>query len=272
MSFLLAGDYLGAVTNDLNIATSAVNKGETLIDTGQTLDAMGTQVIIIRHSKTGAPHLLANHVKASVINGGDGTNEHPTQALLDMFTIQQHKKSFEGLKVVIVGDIASSRVARSNVFALTKLGAEVVLAGPSTLLSGNMESLGGAVKTTVNVSDAIIDADVVMGLRIQKERHKAAAFPSLPEYIKFFGVTKEMMRRAKPDAIIMHPGPTNRGVELCADLIDGDQSVITEQVENGVAMRMAILQSLVEANAHNHRLDSILGKQANFHNPLELAC
>jgi len=240
MSFLLAGEYLGAKVDDLGIATSSVSKGESLIDTGVNLDYMGINIMVIRHSMTGAPHLLAKNVSASVINGGDGSNEHPTQALLDMYTIQEKKGDFKDLKVTILGDIANSRVARSNAFGLVKLGAKVTLAGPATLISKDMAVLG--VDVTTNIKEAITDADVVMGLRIQLERQKAHPFPSLEEYAKFFGVNKELFKYAKKDALLMHPGPVNRGVELTSDIIDGENSVIYEQAENGVAVRMAILK------------------------------
>ncbi|MCL2372545.1 MAG: aspartate carbamoyltransferase catalytic subunit [Defluviitaleaceae bacterium] len=243
MSFLLAGEYLGAYADDLNIATSSVTKGETLIDTGLTLEAMGTDIIIIRHGMTGSAHLLAQNVSCSVINGGDGTNEHPTQALLDVFTIAEHKPSFEGLNVTIVGDIANSRVARSNIFALNKLGANVILAGPSTLHNANMRALGTEIYTDIN--RAVKNADVIMGLRVQLERHKACQFPSLAEYAKFFGVNNQTLKHAKEDVLIMHPGPVNRGVEISSQTMDSPHSVIYDQVENGVAMRMAILKYLV---------------------------
>lgn len=246
MSFMLAGDYLGAIVKDLGVATSSVNKGESLIDTGVTLDQMGINTMIIRHSQTGAAHILAKNVKASVINAGDGTNEHPTQALLDLFTILDYKKKFEGLNVTILGDIAHSRVARSNVFALTKLGAKVTLAGPSTLVSSSMKSLG--VEVTTNIPKAIENADVVMGLRIQFERQKSMPFPSLREYSSLFGVNSKVLQYAKKDVLVMHPGPVNRGVELSTEIIDGENSVINIQVKNGVAVRMAILKLLNEAN------------------------
>jgi len=243
MSFLLAGEYLGAYADDLNIATSSVAKGETLIDTGLTLEAMGVDAIVIRHSMAGSAHLLARNVKCCVINGGDGSNEHPTQALLDAFTIWEHKHEFEGLNVTIVGDVANSRVARSNIFLLTKLGANMTIAGPATLLNGNMRALG--VHMTTDVAEAIKSADVIMGLRVQLERHKACQFPSLHEYAKFFGIDLELLRHAKKDAIIMHPAPVNRGVEISSGVMDCEASVIYEQVENGVAMRMGILQTLI---------------------------
>ncbi|MCL1787098.1 MAG: aspartate carbamoyltransferase catalytic subunit [Defluviitaleaceae bacterium] len=246
MSFLLAGEYLGAYADDLNIATSSVAKGETLIDTGLTLEAMGVNAIVMRHSMTGAAHLLAQNVKCSVINGGDGSNEHPTQALLDAFTIWEHKQDFEGLNVTIVGDIANSRVARSNIFLLTKFGARVTLAGPATLLNGNMRTLGA--NMTTNVAEAIQNADVIMGLRVQLERQKGQ-FPSLAEYAKFFGINLELLRHTKKDAIIMHPAPVNRGVEISSGVMDCEASVIYQQVENGVAMRMAILDTLIGGQA-----------------------
>lgn len=240
MSFMLAGDYLGAMVKDLGVATSSVNKGESLIDTGVTLDQMGINVMIIRHSMTGAANILAKNVNASVINAGDGTNEHPTQALLDLFTILEYKKKFEGLNVTILGDIAHSRVARSNVFGLTKLGAKVTLAGPSTLVSNSMKSLG--VNVTTDIASSIKNADVVMGLRIQFERQKSMPFPSLREYSSLFGINSDILKHAKDDVLVMHPGPVNRGVELSTDVIDGKHSVINVQVKNGVAVRMAILK------------------------------
>ena len=246
MSFMLAGEYQGAIVKDLGVATSSVSKGESLIDTGINLDQMGTNIMIIRHQMTGAPHILAKNVNASVINAGDGSNEHPTQALLDLFTILEHKGKFEGLKVVILGDIAHSRVARSNAFGLTKLGAKVTLAGPSTLVSNSMASLGVTVST--DIKEAIKDADVVMGLRIQFERQKNMPFPNLREYSNLFGVNSEILKNAKKDVLVMHPGPVNRGVELSTDVIDGENSVINVQVKNGVAVRMAILKLLSENN------------------------
>ena len=242
-SFSLAGKYLGATVQDLGVSTSSVNKGESLIDTGKTLDQMGVKVMIMRHSMTGAPHILAKNVSAHVINAGDGSNEHPTQALLDLFTILEYKKYFEGLKIAIIGDISHSRVARSNVFGLSKLGANVTLAGPSTLLGGS--GLLG-VKTTPDVKDAVKDADIVMGLRIQFERQKTTAFPDLAEYRELFGINKEILKYAKKDVLIMHPGPVNRGIELSTDIIDGENSVINIQVKNGVAVRMAILKLLYQ--------------------------
>lgn len=242
-SFSLAGKYLGAAVQDLGVGTSSVKKGESLIDTGKTLDQMGVDVMIMRHSMTGAPHILAKNVSAHVINAGDGSNEHPTQALLDLFTILEYKKSFQGLKVAIIGDISHSRVARSNVFGLTKLGATVTLAGPSTLLGGT--GLLG-VKTTDDIKEALRDADIVMGLRIQFERQKTTAFPDLGEYRQLFGINSELLRYAKEDALIMHPGPVNRGIEFSTEVIDCKNSVINVQVKNGVAVRMALLKLLCQ--------------------------
>ncbi len=246
MSFMLACDYLGATPEDLGIATSSVNKGESLIDTGVTLDNMGIDAMVIRHSLTGASHLLAKNVSASVINAGDGSNEHPTQALLDMFSIMEAKGKIEGLNISIVGDIANSRVARSNAIGLSKLGANVTLAGPSTLLPKNMNVLGRNVKVVHNVEEGIKDADVVMGLRVQFERQKQVPFPNNREYHYFFGVKEDMLSLAKDDVIIMHPGPVNRGVELSSSVIDAKNSIINEQVKNGVAVRMAILDLLLK--------------------------
>ncbi len=242
-SFALAGKYLGATVQDLGVSTSSVSKGESLIDTGKTLDQMGVEIMIMRHNKTGAPHILAKNVAAHVVNAGDGSNEHPTQALLDLFTIRERKGGFEGLKVAIIGDISHSRVARSNVFGLQKLGAEVTLAGPSTLLGG-AAALG--VKVTPDVREAVRGADVVMGLRVQFERQKKMPFPGVNEYRNLFSVNSQMLAEAKPDVLIMHPGPVNRGVEFPTEVIDSKNSVINIQVKNGVAVRMAILKLLVE--------------------------
>ncbi|MDR2903737.1 MAG: aspartate carbamoyltransferase catalytic subunit [Clostridiales bacterium] len=252
VSFMMAGEYLGAKINDLGISTSSVSKGESLADTGANLDQMGIDIMIIRHGMTGAAHLLSKNVKASVINAGDGTNEHPTQALLDLFTIHERLGGFKDLKVAILGDIAHSRVARSNVFGLTKLGAKVILAGPSTLISNTMKSLG--VEVTSHIAEAVNGADVVMGLRIQMERQKAAAFPNLREYSGLFGLNADLLKKyAKKDALVMHPGPVNRGVELSTEIIDGRQSVIYVQVKNGVAVRMALLKLLA-----NHKRGGVL--------------
>lgn len=244
MAFTMAGTYLGAYVADLGVASSSVQKGESLVDTGITLDSMGIDYMIMRHNMSGASHLLAKNVKASVINAGDGANEHPTQALLDFYTIYEKKGGFKNLKVTIVGDIAHSRVARSNVFGLTKLGAKVTLAGPGTLTAKSMEKLGCTVMTDVEA--AVKDADIVMALRIQLERQKGGLFPNLREYSQIYGLNEEMFGRAKPDALLMHPAPVNRGVELMPELMDSKVSVIDEQVTNGVAVRMAILALLHE--------------------------
>ncbi|MGI6200211.1 MAG: aspartate carbamoyltransferase catalytic subunit [Christensenellales bacterium] len=242
MSFELASKYMSAAAANISASASSVAKGETLIDTGATLDQMGTDVIIIRHPMSGAPHLLAQHVKASVINAGDGMNEHPTQCLLDLFTIQRKLGGVEGLKVAIVGDVAHSRVARSNLWAMTKLGAEVVLAGPRTLVPQELAASGARI--TYDVDEAVRGADVVMGLRIQRERQQSGLFPSVREYAALFGIDERRMALAKPHAMIMHPGPVNRGVEMTSAMVDSEDSVIREQVRNGVAVRMALLYML----------------------------
>lgn len=248
LSFELASKYMSANAANITASGSSVTKGETLIDTGKTIDMMGTDVIIIRHPMSGAPHLLARNVEASVINAGDGMNEHPTQALLDMLTIREVKGDIKGLKVAIIGDIYHSRVARSNIWGLTKLGAEVCVAGPSTLLPPGLERTGAKVYSTVQ--EALIEADVVMGLRIQLERQKKGLFPTTREYAKFFGVDEKRLSLAKQDALVLHPGPVNRGVEFSSGVIDGEQSWINEQVTNGVAVRMAILYLLTRRNSN----------------------
>lgn len=260
MSFALASKYLGADFTDLGASTSSLSKGESLIDTGITLDQMGTDIIIMRHSMSGSPHVLARNINASVVNAGDGTNEHPTQALLDFLTIMEHKKSFEGLKIAIIGDINHSRVARSNVFGLNKLGANVVLAGPSTLVSQGMETLG--VKVTNDIREAVKDADVVMGLRVQLERQKVGLFPDLREYSQLFGVDNEVLSLAKKDVLLMHPGPVNRGVELTSEVINGKHSVINKQVKNGVAVRMAVLTLLKQGRSKKEE-DTIIYEFVN---------
>lgn len=242
LSFELASKYLGAVAANIAASGSSVAKGETLIDTARTIEAMAADVVIIRHSSSGAPHLITQYADVSLVNAGDGMNEHPTQALLDMMTIQELKGGLAGLKVAIVGDVKHSRVARSNIYGLHKMGAEVVLAGPSTLMPSQVEELG--VKAYHDVERAIEGADVVMGLRIQLERQKKGLFPTVREYNKYFGVDERRLAMAKPDAILMHPGPVNRGVELNASIVDGAQSVINRQVTNGVCVRMAVLNLL----------------------------
>lgn len=242
LSFELASKYLGATAANIAASGSSVAKGETLIDTAKTIDQMAADVIIIRHSASGAPHLVAQYTRASVVNAGDGMHEHPTQALLDLMTIQEKKGGIKGLRVAIVGDVKHSRVARSNIYGLHKLGADVVLGGPSTLMPAEIEAMG--VPVCYNVDRAVQGADVVMGLRIQLERQKKGLFPTVREYHRFFGVDERRLALAAPDAIVMHPGPVNRGVELSADVIDGPQSVICEQVTNGVCVRMAVLHLL----------------------------
>ena len=248
-SFIAASEYLGADIDDLNVSTSSVNKGEGLIDTAKNLENMGIEVIIVRHGMTGAPHIIAKNSNVSVINAGDGVNEHPTQSLIDMFTILENKGTLEGLKVAIIGDIKHSRVARSNAFGLTKMGANVVLAGPSTMITNNMKAIG--VEVTSDLKSAVKDADVIIGLRIQLEREKDGMFPDIREYSQLFGINKELVSLAKDDVLIMHPGPVNRGVEMNSDIIDGNNSVILEQVKNGVAIRMAVIKLLMGRRANN---------------------
>ena len=243
VSFELASKYLGATAANISASGSSVSKGETLIDTVKTIDAMAADVIIVRHSESGAPQLISKYVDASIINAGDGMNEHPTQALLDMMTIVEKKNRIDGLKVAIVGDVKHSRVARSNIYGLKTMGAEVVLAGPTTLMPSHLEDLG--VKAYNDVEKAVEGADVVMGLRIQLERQKKGLFPTVREYTKYFGINERRLKLAKPDAILMHPGPVNRGVELTADIVDGESSAINEQVTNGVCIRMAVLNRIV---------------------------
>ena len=238
-SFELAAKYLGAGTVNISASSSSVQKGETLIDTGYTLDAMKNDFIIIRHPMGGAPYLLAKTVKASVLNAGDGMNEHPTQALLDMCTMREHFGKIEGLKVAILGDIKHSRVAKSDLFGLTRLGAEVKMYAPETLIPKGIDRLGA--KLCSSREEAVEGADVVMGLRIQLERQQAGNFPSLNEYAEFYGVNEKVLSLASPDAIVMHPGPVNRGVELTSAVIDDGKSRIEDQVLSGVAVRMALL-------------------------------
>ncbi|MDD6762230.1 MAG: aspartate carbamoyltransferase catalytic subunit [Clostridiales bacterium] len=242
LSFELAAKYMSANAANITSSGSSVAKGETLIDTAETINAMGTDILVMRHNLSGAPHSISKLVDASVVNAGDGMNEHPTQALLDMLTMIEHKGHIEGLKVAIVGDIYHSRVVRSNIYGLTKLGAEVTLGGPTTLMPMGIDKMG--VKVYDNVHEAIVDADVVMALRIQLERQKKGLFPSIREYFRYFGIDEQRLRLAKPDAIVMHPGPVNRGVELSTAVIDGDRSVITNQVTSGVAVRMAVMYLL----------------------------
>jgi aspartate carbamoyltransferase catalytic subunit len=241
-SFEVAEKRLSADTLNFASSSSSVTKGETLFDTARNLMAMAPDYIVIRHPNSGAPHRLAGVVPASIINAGDGINEHPTQALLDAFTMRQHFGRLAGLKVVIAGDIRHSRVARSNAFLLGKMGAEVRFAAPASLLPAGVEELGG--QTFVRLEPALEGADVVMMLRIQRERQRGTNFPSLREYYDFFALTAERLELAAPHAVVMHPGPMNRGVEIDSLVADGPRSVILEQVTNGVAIRMAILYLL----------------------------
>lgn len=241
-SFEIAGKRLSADVINLSVSTSSVSKGETLLDTVKNLEAMHPDVIVVRHSASGAPHFIARHTRAGVVNAGDGLHEHPTQALLDAFTIRRAKGHLAGLVVAISGDIAHSRVARSNALLLTRMGATVRVCAPRTLLPANMEQYG--VTVFDSLAAAVDGADVVMMLRIQHERLTEALIPSTREYARTFGLNRAMLARAKPDAIVMHPGPMNRGVEIDADVADGPNSVVLDQVEAGVAVRMAVLYLL----------------------------
>ncbi|MBR9979671.1 MAG: aspartate carbamoyltransferase catalytic subunit, partial [Desulfatitalea sp.] len=238
-SFDIAAKRLSADSISLSGDMSSLVKGETLLDTARNLEAMRPDVVVLRHAFSGAPHYLAKRLKASVINAGDGTHAHPSQALLDMLTVRQRKGALLGLKVAIIGDIAHSRVARSNCAGFTKMGAHVTLAGPPTMMPKGVESLGATVAPTVDA--AVTDADVVMMLRIQKERLKPFSMSTEREYARCFGLNRQRLALAKKDALVMHPGPMNRGVEIAPDVADGPQSIILDQVTNGVAVRMALL-------------------------------
>jgi len=241
-SFELAAKRLSTDVINFSVPTSSVVKGESLIDTALTVQALGADFIIIRHSSSGVPHLLAKKLVASVINAGDGTNEHPTQALLDAFTIKEKKGKIERLKIAIVGDIIHSRVAKSNIYSLTKLGARVRLIGPPTLIPKEIEGLG--VDVFHDMEHGMKDVDVVMMLRIQMERQGKGFFPSTEEYFKNWGLTLERLSLAKDDVIVMHPGPMNRGIEITSEIADGPKSVILDQVTNGIAVRMAVMYLL----------------------------
>lgn len=241
-SFELAGKYMSADTINIAPSTSSIVKGESLIDTGKTLEAMGCDIIIIRHKEAGAPALLARNVAVRVINAGDGIHEHPTQALLDCLTIREKKGGFKGLKIVIVGDILHSRVARSDIHAFVKLGAHVRVVGPPTLIPPGMVEMG--VEVYYNIEEALVDADVVNILRIQLERQQRGLFPTLREYARMYGINDKRLSLAKKDVLVIHPGPINRGVEISPDIADGIMSAINEQVTNGVAVRMALLYLL----------------------------
>lgn len=241
-SFEIAGKWLSADVINISASTASVAKGESLLDTGKTLQAMHPDVVVIRHPVPGAPKILADHLQASVINAGDGAHEHPTQALVDLFTIRERLGRLQGLKVAIVGDIAHSRVARSNIQAMRKVGMEVRVAGPATLLPRHPEQLG--TEATTDMNQAIADVDVIMMLRLQTERQGTTLLPSLREYSRLFGLTVERLKRAKGGVLIMHPGPINRGVEIAPEVADGPYSLILDQVTNGVAIRMALLYLL----------------------------
>ena len=241
-SFELAGKRLGADVMNMSVATSSVKKGETLIDTAMTLNAMRPDMIVVRHSQAGAVHLLARKVDCAVINAGDGAHEHPTQALLDALTIRRNKGRIDGLNIAICGDILHSRVARSNIILLTALGARVRVVAPTTLLPAGVERMG--VEVFRDMRAGLKDADIVMMLRLQRERMNGAFVPSVREYFHFFGLDAEKLKLARPDALVMHPGPMNRGVEIDSAIADGPQSLIREQVEMGVAVRMAVLEAL----------------------------
>ena len=241
-SFELAGKRLGADVMNMSVATSSVKKGETLLDTAVTLNAMRPDIIVVRHARAGAVHLLAKKVDCSVVNAGDGAHEHPTQALLDALTIRRNKGKIAGLTVAICGDILHSRVARSNILLLSALGARVRVAGPSTLLPLGIERMG--VEVFRDMRAGLEGADIVMMLRLQRERMQGGYIPSAKEYFRFFGLDEAKLKYAKPDALVMHPGPMNRGIEIDSSVADGDRSLIREQVEMGVAVRIAVLEAL----------------------------
>ena len=248
-SFESAAKILGADTTNFTVAQSSITKGESLLDTAKTIQAMNVDLVVVRHSSSGAADFLADTLKASVINGGDGQHAHPTQALLDLFTIQERIGDIKGKKVVIVGDIVHSRVARSNAIGLKKMGAEVTLVGPPTLLPPEMSYLG--IKLSHDLDKELPGADVVMALRLQLERQQSGLFPSIREYGKLYGLSIDRIKKTEKQTIIMHPGPMNRGVEIASDLADSVQSVIEEQVTNGVAIRMALIYLLIGGGTSN---------------------
>lgn len=260
-SFEIAAKRLSADVVNVAVASSSVVKGESLIDTGKTLEAMKADFIIIRHGLAGAPAVLARNLHASIINAGDGFHEHPSQGLLDLYTIVEKKKNIKGLKVLLVGDILHSRVAKSNIWGLTKLGAEVRVSGPPTLIPSRITDLG--VKVFYNLDEALKDVDVVNILRIQLERQQDNLFPSVHEYIELYQVTADRLKAAKPDVMIMHPGPMNRGIEISSEVADGPNAVIYEQVTNGIAVRMAILYLLSGKKdmKKNHQIEEKNGEQ-----------
>jgi len=242
-SFEIAGKRLSADVINISASTSSAVKGESLLDTAYNLEAMNPDLLIVRHGVSGAPHMIAKHIKCPVINAGDGAHEHPTQALLDLLTIREHSKQLAGLKVAIVGDIAHSRVARSNIHAMLKCGMEVTVVGPPTMIPVGIECLG--VKVLHNLEEAVSQMDVVMMLRIQLERQNEGLFPSFREYSNQFCLTADKLRNSRKDILIMHPGPVNRGIEIALDIMEGPHSVILDQVNNGVALRMALMYLLL---------------------------
>jgi aspartate carbamoyltransferase catalytic subunit len=239
LSFDIAAKRMSADTFSISASTSSTTKGESLADTAKNIEAMMPDIIVMRHPSSGASNYLANRINTSVINAGDGTHEHPSQGLLDLMTVKEHKGKIKGLKVAIIGDISHSRVAHSDIIGFSKMGANVFVSGPATLIPKKISRLGARVCTTIE--EAVNNADVVMPLRIQKERQSDPLIPSFREYAAFFGINREILKVAKPDALVMHPGPINRGVELAPDVADGSQSVILDQVTNGVAIRMALM-------------------------------
>ena len=239
LSFDIAAKRMSADTFSISASTSSTTKGESLADTAKNIEAMMPDIIVMRHPSSGASNYLANRINTSVINAGDGTHEHPSQGLLDLMTVKEHKGKIKGLKVAIIGDISHSRVAHSDIIGFSKMGANVFVSGPATLIPKKVSRLGAKVCTTIE--EAVNNADVVMPLRIQKERQSDPLIPSFREYAAFFGINRQILQVAKPDALVMHPGPINRGVELAPDVADGSQSVILDQVTNGVAIRMALM-------------------------------
>ncbi|HKJ13808.1 MAG: aspartate carbamoyltransferase catalytic subunit [Desulfobulbaceae bacterium] len=239
LSFDIAAKRMSADTFSISASTSSTTKGETLADTARNIEAMMPDILIMRHPSSGACHYLAKHIRTSVINAGDGTHEHPSQGLLDLMTVKEHKGEISGLKIAIIGDISHSRVAHSDIIGFSKMGAHVFVSGPATLIPKKIERLGATVCTTM--AEAVSDADVVMPLRIQTERQNDPLIPSFREYATFFGINRQVLQTARPGALLMHPGPINRGVELAPDVADSAQSVILDQVTNGVAIRMALM-------------------------------
>ncbi|MGE5508695.1 MAG: aspartate carbamoyltransferase catalytic subunit [Chitinophagales bacterium] len=244
-SFELAGKWMSADVINVSASGSSVEKGESLLDTVRTLNSLGADAIVMRHRQAGAPEFVARHSRAAVVNAGDGAHEHPTQALLDLFTLRRRRGHLDGLKVLIVGDVAHSRVARSNIWGLSKFGAEVTVCGPATLLPPGIEALGGGVKVTSDLDGALPEAEVVMALRLQKERQAKGLLPSLAEYSREYGLNMARLQRCRPDVIVMHPGPANLGVEIAEEVASDPRSVIADQVTNGVAVRMALLYVLL---------------------------